>query len=156
MKTRVGEYKGKVIVEGGENPKNELKPYEMLYPAPLPPLFRYYKSTVEEVKACMFYEAYTFMSSSNVDIHLVIPDSPITGLIDKQFRPLSKYAILAGTKNGYMFIIYYDMDCIPNDLHNSRVMVRIYHSVNDLPSSATPVVATYKSFIDVNILKIPE
>lgn len=39
---------------------------------------------------------------------------------------------------------------------NSRVMVRIYHSVNDLPSSATPVVATYKSFIDVNILKIPE
>ena len=38
MKTRVGEYKGKVIVEGGENPKNELKPYEMLYPRSTPSL----------------------------------------------------------------------------------------------------------------------
>lgn len=32
MKTKVGEYKGKVIVEGGENPENELKPWEMLFP----------------------------------------------------------------------------------------------------------------------------
>lgn len=32
MKTKVGEYKGKIIVEGGENPQNELKPYEMLFP----------------------------------------------------------------------------------------------------------------------------
>lgn len=156
MKTRVGEYKGKVIVEGGENPKNELKPYEMLYPAPLPPLFRYCKYTEEEVKACMFYEAYTFASNSFVDIHLVIPDSPITGLIDKQFMPLSNYAILAGIENGYMFVIHYDIDCIPVNSHNSIGMVRIYHSVNDLPSLTTPVVATYKSFIEVNILKIPE
>lgn len=32
MKTKVGEYKGKVIVEGGDNPENELKPWEMLFP----------------------------------------------------------------------------------------------------------------------------
>lgn len=32
MKTKVGEYKGKVIVEGGEDPENELKPWEMLFP----------------------------------------------------------------------------------------------------------------------------
>lgn len=31
MKTKVGEYKGKVIVEGGENPENDLKPWEMLF-----------------------------------------------------------------------------------------------------------------------------
>lgn len=30
MKTRVGEYKGKVIVEGGENPKNELRSMKYL------------------------------------------------------------------------------------------------------------------------------
>lgn len=30
MKTKVGEYKGKVIVEGGENPKNELRSHEIL------------------------------------------------------------------------------------------------------------------------------
>lgn len=33
MKTKVGEYKGKIIVEGGENPENELKPWEMLFPS---------------------------------------------------------------------------------------------------------------------------
>lgn len=32
MKTKVGRYKDKIIVEGGENPENDLRPWEILFP----------------------------------------------------------------------------------------------------------------------------
>lgn len=82
MKTKVGEYKGKVIVEGGENPENDLKPWEMLFPK--------VKESDGNNTYVTIIESTTELRITNVTdsildyqlVQVVIPNSPFYGEVE--------------------------------------------------------------------------
>lgn len=82
MKTKVGEYKGKVIVEGGENPENDLKPWEMLFPK--------VKESDENNAYVTIIRSTTELRVTNVTdsvldyqlVQVVIPNSPFYGEVE--------------------------------------------------------------------------
>lgn len=82
MKTKVGEYKGKVIVEGGDNPENELKPWEMLFPQ--------VKNEEENNASVTIVNSTTELRITNVTdsildyqlVQVVLPDSPFYGEVE--------------------------------------------------------------------------
>lgn len=83
MKHKVGEYKGKVIVEGG-NLDNELLPHEMTFPSEeKKETGSVFKITPENTIAWGF----VLISNYHHWLVLVIPNSPVYGLFTDDYSP---------------------------------------------------------------------
>lgn len=105
MKTKVGEYKGKVIVEGGENPQNELKPHEMLFPSSDSEV-QIFDIDLGEVKNSFSITPITDSQNREIDVVVaVIPGSPIKGEVeDNPYSARVSKSTLTFDKDGYLLV----------------------------------------------------
>lgn len=85
MKYKVGTYKDKIIVEGGENPENELMPHEMLYPAAKEKVF---KLTPDNVLGLYTSSTSIDLGTDGRTLVLLIPNSPVHGIIKDAFQEI--------------------------------------------------------------------
>lgn len=153
MKTRVGEYKGKVIVEGGENPKNELRSHEILKENLAEDLFFKYRGIRygQNERSSIFYiEHYLNENNSLVygKVFFVIPNSPILGRIGSAENFNTGSADFSGYTRGYLFNIDSN-GVLPSKYSPSKTDLYIVNSRSDVDPGAKPV----DSGFDVRIAK---
>lgn len=143
MKTRVGEYKGKVIVEGGENPKNELRSHEILKENLAEDLFfkyRGFRYGQNEMSSVFYKEHYYNENKSLVygKVFFIIPNSPILGKIGYASYFNTSSADFSGYAQGHLF----DIDSngpLPDKYSPSRTELYIVNSRSDIDPEAKPV-----------------
>lgn len=140
MKTKVGEYKGKVIVEGGENPKNELKPHEILKEKLAEDLFFKYRGIrygIDE-RSSVFYKKHYYNENNSLvygKVFFIIPNSPILGKIGYANHFNTGSADFSGYTQGHLF----DIDSngvLPVEFSPSRTYLYIVNSRSDVDPEA--------------------
>lgn len=153
MKTRVGEYKGKVIVEGGENPKNELRPHEILKENLSEDLFFKYRGIrygIDERSSVFYKKHYLNENKSLVygKVFFIIPNSPILGKIGTASYFSTGSANFSGYVQGHLF----DIDSngsLPSAYSSGKTYLYIVNSRSDVDPEAEIV----DSGFDVRIAK---
>lgn len=153
MKTKVGEYKGKVIVEGGENPKNELRSHEILKGKLAEDLFFKYRGIrygMDERTSVFYKEHYLDENKSLVygKVFFIIPNSPILGKIGIANYFNTGSADFSGYVQGHLF----DIDSngvLPSAYSSSKTYLYIVNSRSDVDPEAEIV----DSGFDVRIAK---